>query len=265
MTAAERLRHKRLFLLDMDGTLYLGNQLLPGAAALLAAVRRRGGDYRYLTNNSSKGVETYIEKLRGMGLDAEAGEFYTSVDAAIAYFRGRPPYREIYTVGTRSLLGQLRAAGLPVTETLTDAADCLLLGYDTELDYHKLEDACRLLGRGVDYIATNPDWVCPTEWGYVPDCGSMAWMLEKAAGRQPRFLGKPRPDMVLSAMAQAGASPAETLVVGDRLYTDIAAGVNAGVDTLLVLSGESRESDIGEVKPSFVFKDVSALADILCG
>ena len=258
------LRGKKLFLLDMDGTLYLGEQLFPGTLDFLRLVRERGGDYRYLTNNSSRSADHYVEKLGRLGIAAETGDFCTSVDAAIAYLRSHPTPGEIYVMGTASFRAQLRAAGLPVTERVGEGVSCLLLGYDTELNYRKLEDACLLLQRPeLTYLATNPDWVCPTEWGYVPDCGSVAWMLEKATGRAPRFLGKPEPDMVHAAVAQALFRPEETLMIGDRLYTDIAAGVNAGVDTLLVLSGESTLEDIGEVQPRFVLPDIRTLYDIL--
>lgn len=266
LNAADRalLREKKLFLLDMDGTLYLGEQLFSGTLDFLRLVRERGGAYRYLTNNSSRSAGHYVEKLKRLGIPAEEKEFCTSVDAAIAHLRSDPPRGEIYVMGTASLLGQLRAAGLPVTEQVGEEVGCLLLGYDTELTYRKLEDACLLLKRpSLRYLATNPDWVCPTEWGYVPDCGSVAWMLEKASGRKPRFLGKPEPDMVHAAIARTGFRPEETLMIGDRLYTDIAAGVNAGVDTLLVLSGESTAEDIGEVRPRFVLQDIRALLEIL--
>ena len=141
------------------------------------------------------------------------------------------------------------------------------MGFDTELTFRKLEDACILLGRGVDYVATNPDWVCPTRYGYVPDCGSVCEMLFRATGRRPYVVGKPKPDMVRLAMRAAGASPEETVVVGDRIYTDVASGVNAGVDTVLVLSGESTKEDAerSDVKPDFILRDIRQLLDIING
>ena len=128
-----------------------------------------------------------------------------------------------------------------------------------------MEEACILLGQGVPYLATNPDWVCPTSYGFVPDCGSVCEMLWRATGRRPTVIGKPQPAMPLLAMQQAGISPTETLLVGDRIYTDIASGANAGVDTLLVLSGETKEEDLpaAEPQPTFVLPDVQALLDIL--
>ena len=135
------------------------------------------------------------------------------------------------------------------------------MGFDTELTFQKLEDACILLGQGADYLATNPDWVCPTAYGFVPDCGSVCEMLWRATGRRPLVIGKPEPAMPLLAMQQAGASAQETLLIGDRIYTDIASGANAGIDTLLVLSGEAKEEDLptAQPQPTFVLPDVQAL------
>ena len=128
------------------------------------------------------------------------------------------------------------------------------MGFDTELTFQKLEDACILLNNGVDYIATNPDWVCPTWYGYVPDCGSVSQMLCNATKRMPLFIGKPQPAMVQLAMEKTGFAPEETVVMGDRLYTDIACGVNAGISSIFVLSGEGTLEDLAasEVKPEFV-------------
>ncbi len=252
---------KRLFLLDMDGTIYLSDRLFPGTKPFLEAVERTGGRCMYLTNNSSRSVDDYVARLRGMGLECARENFVTSVDALVFYLRSRPAYRLCYALGTRSFREQLSSAGVAVTDTLSDQVDCLLAGFDTELTFQKLEDACILLQRGVDFVAANPDWVCPTWYGAVPDCGSLCEMLFRATGRRPRFVGKPRPEMVYLAMERAGVTKEETAVVGDRLYTDVAAGVNAGVDTVFVLSGEGTLADLegSEVKPTWVLEDVGAL------
>ena len=266
MMDRERLRSKRLFLLDMDGTLYLDEDLFDGAAEFLQAILDSGGRYLFLTNNSSRSGEAYVEKMRRLGVEAERGDFLTSVDATIAYLREHDGQDKLYYVcGTASFQSELRAAGFRLTTDRDAAVDTLLMDFDTELTFQKLEDACILLGRGVDYIATNPDWVCPTWYGYVPDCGSVCEMLFRATGRRPYVIGKPRPDMVYLAMKAAGASPEETVVIGDRLYTDIACGVNAGVDTVLVLSGETKETDIAQsdVKPAFVLRDVKEYLHIM--
>ena len=220
-----RLSDKELFLLDMDGTIYLDRDLFPWTIPFLEAVRARGLRYRFLTNNSSKSGEDYIRKLAGMGIQAVREEFVTSVDALADDLCSRPAYRLCYVFGTASLRGQLQAAGIPVTDRREDEVDCLIIGFDTELTFQKLEDACILLNRGVDFIAANPDWVCPTWYGSVPDCGSVCEM------------------------------------VGDRLYTDIAAGYNAGIDTAFVLSGEGTLADLeaSPVKPTWIFESLAAL------
>ncbi len=266
MTIQDRLRQKRLFLLDMDGTLYLDERLFDGAAELLRRIRQRGGRYLFLTNNSSRGCEAYVEKMRRLGIEARREDFLTSVDALILYLRDHGGEdKRYYVFGTESFRQPPRRAGFRLAESRDEPVDTLLIGFDTELTFQKLEDACILLGRGVDYIATNPDWVCPTWYGYVPDCGSVCEMLFRATSRRPYVIGKPRPAMVEQAMRAARAAPEETVVVGDRLYTDIACGVNAGVDTVLVLSGETKAEDLAasEVQPTFVLRDVRELLELL--
>ena len=261
------MKNYKLFLLDMDGTIYLDNDLFDGTLDFLDYVRRTGGRYIFLTNNSSKSVDKYIEKLAALGIAASAEDFLTSTDATVLYLQ-KQNHHKIYALGTASFREQLARAGLPVTDKLQDGIDCLCMGFDTELTFQKLEDACILLGRGVDYIATNPDWVCPTSYGYVPDCGSVSQMLCHATKRMPKFIGKPEPEMALLAIEKTGFAKAETLLLGDRLYTDIACGAAAGVDTVFVLSGEGRLCDLekSEVKPRFVYQNIRALyADLKKG
>ena len=214
-----------------------------------------------MTNNSSKGVEGYIEKLNGMGIATGREDYLTSVDAAIDLLRRRYPGRRCYVQGTRSFYDQLAAAGIPVTCDREDGAEILLSGFDRELTFQKLEDACILLNRGVTWLATNPDWVCPTWYGSVPDCGSVCRMLTTATGRKPLFLGKPQPAMAELALRRTGFSPEQAVMIGDRLYTDVACGINAGIDSIFVLSGEGTEADIAQygIHPTWIFSDIAAL------
>lgn len=255
------LSEKRLFLLDMDGTLYLDDRLFDRVPDFLSHIRRIGGRYLFLTNNSSRGVEGYMEKLARMGIPSGPEDYLTSVDAAIDHLRRFCPGKKCYVFGTRSFLGQLRDAGIPVTHRLEDDVDILLCGFDRELTFRKLEDACILLNRGVPFIATNPDWVCPTWYGSVPDCGSVCRMLTTATGREPTFIGKPQPEMARLAVERTGFSPEQTVLLGDRLYTDIACGVNAGIDTVFVLSGEGTQADIAayQIHPTWVYPDIGTL------
>lgn len=261
----DALRRKKLFLLDMDGTLYLGNRVFDHCLDFLQAIRSQGGRYLYLTNNSSKSVDKYVEKMERLHIPAAPEDFFTSTDAACAYLREHYHGRKIYALGTASFRQQLQGAGFPVTDRLEDDVDCLLMGFDTELTFQKLEDACILLGRGVEYLATNPDWVCPTEYGYVPDCGSISQILCNATGRKPFFIGKPEPAIARLAMEKMGCLPADTVLIGDRIYTDIACGVNAGIDTVLVFSGETTRQDWAksEVKPTFTCQDIGEIYQML--
>ena len=259
------LKSKKLFLLDLDGTLYLDGKLFDGTLPFLDAIRKRGGRYLFLTNNSSRGVDAYVEKLTAMGVPCTESDFLTSVDATAEYLSAHHREQLLYVLGTTSFKDQLSSMGFRVTDTLSDGIEALVMGFDTELTFSKLEDACKLLGRGVPYIATNPDLVCPTAYGYVPDCGSVATMLFNATGREPLYIGKPQPAMLRLAMDKTGYTAAQTVFVGDRIYTDIASGANAGVDTVLVLSGEGtvEEARALGITPTWVYGHVGVLADLL--
>lgn len=259
------LTKKTLFLLDMDGTIYLGDRLFDGAPGFLRRVREKGGKYLFATNNSSRGVTAYVERLRRMGIDAVEEDFLTSVDATIWYLQNRG-FQDtlIYVSGTQTFKDQLRRAGFHITDHREAGIKLLLHGFDTELTFRKLEDSCILLGDPeVDFIATNPDWVCPTAWGSVPDCGSVCEMLFRATGRRPRVVGKPEPEMALLAMERWGRTKAETVLVGDRIYTDIACGVRAGIDTAFVLSGEGVPEDVEKygVRPSETYRDIREILE----
>ena len=257
----ENLKKKKLFLLDMDGTIYLGDNLFDCVPEFLQYIKDIGGRYLFLTNNSSKSVDKYVEKLRSLGISATPEDFLTSVNATEKYISGK--YNKIYVLGTSALKEQL--SQYPITDTLEDGIDCLLMGFDTELTFQKLEDACILLGKDIDYIATNPDFVCPTSYGYVPDCGSVSDMLYNATKRRPKFIGKPEPDMVYLALEKTGFSVDEALLIGDRLYTDIACGKNANISSMLVLSGEATLDDVksSNTKPDYIFDDIKSLLEFL--
>ena len=206
------LTDKRLFLLDMDGTLYLDDDLFPGTVPFLRRIWEKGGRYLFLTNNSSRGADSYVEKLRRLGIESVPEDFLTSVDALILFLRkGDYQGKPLYVAGTESFRRQLRSAGFSVTSD-REEAEVLICGFDT---------------------------------------------------RRPRVIGKPQPEMALLAMESTGFAPEETVLVGDRLYTDIACAVNAGIDSVLVLSGESTEADLktSETKPRWVLRDVAELTE----
>ena len=259
MQGNELLKQIKLFLFDMDGTLYLGNRVVDFTNELLSTIRENGADYLFMTNNSSKSVLDYVKKLENLGVKATKDDFLTSSQATAYYLNNNFKGANLYVCGTKSFKDELISAGFTVTEDL-DKVDLIVMGFDTELTFKKLEDVSRLLlTRDIPYIATNPDLVCPTEFGSVPDCGSVSIMLKNATGKEPLFIGKPSPLMPTLAMAKKGVSPAETAVVGDRIYTDIKSGVNAGAHSILVMSGETTEEilNASDVKPEMVLPDCS--------
>lgn len=262
----DALKRKKLFLLDMDGTLYLGERLFPQTKAFLQQIRENGGRYLFLTNNSSKNVHAYVDKMARLGISAAEEDFFTSAMATVLYLQEHCAADTVYVEGTESLRQELAAGGIATAAAPTEDVTCLLAGYDTELTFRKLEDACILLNRGVKYLATHPDMVCPTEYGSAPDCGSVCEMLWHATGRRPSaIIGKPQPAMAQLAMLKCGAAPEETVMIGDRLYTDIACGINAGIDTVLVFSGETTRQDWenSATRPTFTAADVGEILNHL--
>ena len=261
----ERLKEIKLYLFDMDGTLYLGNRLYPFTKELLTALRSSGREYRFVTNNSSKSVNDYIKKLENMGIIAQYEDFVTSSQATAYYLQMYHNGQRLFVCGTQSLKEELTQAGFVITEN-PDEVDCIVMGFDTELTFKKLEIISRLLcTRDIPYIATNGDYVCPTEFGSVPDCGSVCDMLFNATGKRPMVIGKPSTLIPQLAMERTGYRPQETAMVGDRLYTDIQCALNAGLLSILVLSGETTEEMLGksEILPNVVLKDASAITQAI--
>lgn len=259
------LRDKKLYLLDMDGTIYNENQIFDGTLDLLNEIEKNGGRYVFITNNSSKSVNDYVEKVTRMGIKADKEYFFTSAQATVRYLKEQHPGKLVYCQGTRSLIQELTDSGIEVTEEVSEEAGVILVGFDTELNFEKMTKTCIMLGKDLPYIATNPDYVCPVSFGYVPDCGSMCYGYEKATGKKPFYIGKPEPTMINIAREKWGYTPEETVVIGDRLYTDIASGLNAGVTTICVLSGEATAEDIvnGETKPTFTLGSVKDVYEII--
>ena len=262
MDKNEVLRSKKLYLFDMDGTLYLGDRLYDFTIELLETLKATGRKYLFMTNNSSKSVEDYIKKLAKLGIPSTRDDFITSSQATAYYLKQHHWGQKLYVCGTKSLKRELEMEGFTVTENI-DEVECIVMGFDTELTFQKLHDVSYLLltRESIPYIATNPDYVCPTEFGSVPDCGSVCDMIYNATRKRPVVIGKPSPLMPLLAMEQHGYSKEETAVVGDRIYTDVKSGLNAGITGILVLSGESTLQTLAEsdVEPHLVLEDASEI------
>ena len=261
MDQTKLLQSMKLFLFDMDGTLYLGNQLYPFTIELLNTIKANGGKYLFMTNNSSKSVLDYVKKLEKLGIQATREEFMTSSQATAFYLHKYHEGQRLYVCGTQSL-----NEGFTVTTNL-DEVDCIVMGFDTELTFQKLHDVSYLLltRPELPYIATNPDLVCPTEFGSVPDCGSVCIGIKNATGREPIVIGKPSPLMPQLAMEKLDIAKEETCVVGDRIYTDVKSGLNAGITGILVLSGETTREilEASEDKPHLVLENAGQILDAL--
>ncbi|MBN2582070.1 MAG: HAD-IIA family hydrolase [Planctomycetes bacterium] len=259
----DALKDIKAFLLDLDGTLYLGNRLFEWTPPFLATLRELGLRRIFMTNNSSRNAASYTEKLRRLGVDAEPEEIITSGQSAALYLSEQPEIRTVYVLGTEALADDVRAAGKTV---VTEGADAVLVGYATNLDFENLSGAAIELQHGARFLATHPDRVCPDPRGMLPDCGAMCACLASAVGREPdHVFGKPSPWMLRLATERVGLAAREMALVGDRLYTDIQMAVTSGMPAILVLSGETTRKDLAtsNVQPNLVFENVAELAQAL--
>lgn len=256
------LKQKKLFVLDMDGTFYLGNKLIEGSLSFLDKLNRTGREFIFFTNNSSRNSSFYKEKLAGMGCYVDEDRIITSGDVTIRYLKEKYPQARVYLVGTESLMNSFIKASIRL---VNDMPDIVVMSFDTTLTYDKISNACTFIRNGAYFLATHMDLNCPTEDGFIPDCGAMCAMIEASTGVKPRYLGKPFVETVDMLKQITGRENDEIAFVGDRLYTDIAAAVNNGITGILVLSGETSLEDIrrSDVKPDYVFDSLEALGRVL--
>ena len=258
----QQLADVRCFLLDMDGTFYLGDKLIDGSLDFLAALERTGRDAWFLTNNSSKSAAVYTEKLRKMGVPEKfCRQVMSSGHATVRYIRERFPEGRGYLLGNPALTEEMTGMGLRFADD--DDVDYVIVAFDTTLDYAKMCRVCDLIRWGKPYIATHPDFNCPTETGFVPDMGAIMAFIEVSTGRKADVvIGKPHYGIVREALERTGRPLGEMAMVGDRLYTDVATGVNHGMKGILVLSGEATMEDVAasDVTPHMIF---DKLADMI--
>lgn len=263
------LENKKLFLFDIDGTLALGDNLFDGAVDLLKYIESIDGRSMYITNNSTKSRKSYVEKFRKWNIDCNEDNFVTASYATCLYLKSEYPEKKIFLLGTESFRQELLDFGIDVVTKAQSDVDCVLVGFDNELNYQKLVDACEILqgDRQVAFLGTNPDLRCPYTFGFIPDCGAITKMLTLTVNREPLFIGKPHKRIVDICLEKLGFSKDETLVVGDRMYTDILCGINAGVDTCLVLTGEASRESLSDFNysPNYVFEDVKELYNKIKG
>ncbi len=252
-----KLKHKKLYLLDLDGTLYKGDSVFSQSKKFLHDIRKHGANYLFVTNNSSRGVNEYVTKLTKMGLDVTKDDFYTSGSATIDYLHRFHAGKRVYLVGTKALSTSFVEGGIILSDPRD--AEVAVLSYDTELNYEKIVNLTNLLReKDIPYLATNPDYVCPTEDGYIPDCGSFAEMINHAVNKMPLVIGKPSALFITTILERFNLKPADVVVIGDRLYTDLQGAVNANVDSVIVLSGEATMETVAAYpdKPTYVVNNV---------
>ena len=263
MVDINKLKDVQTFLLDMDGTFYLGDKLLDGSLDFLSALKKAGKKALFVTNNSSKSGIVYEEKLARMGVCEEFRKVLTSGQAAGSYCMREFANKKAYVLGTPMFIDELKSMGLNIDH---DCPDYVLMGYDTTLDYAKLTIVCDLVRQGVPYIATHPDFNCPTETGYAPDIGAMIAFIEASTKRLPDLvIGKPNQGIVSEALRLTGLEKHQLAMVGDRLYTDIATGKNFGMLSILVLTVEATMQDVASssVVPDLIFDRLSDMNEYL--
>lgn len=259
---------KKLIIFDMDGTIYLGKNLIPGSLETFKFLRNNNIEYVFFTNNSSHDLDFYYEKIKAFGIDCDREKsFYSSTEVAIDYMKEKG-IKRLFVIGNKSLKNKLsKDFDLVEIYKENEKIDAVLAGFSTELVYQELRDACLYLQtRDVPFIATNGDYRCPIEDGlYIPDCGGMIEWMRLATGKKARVMGKPDPEVIYSLAKRFNVKLDEILVVGDRIYTDILVGVNAGVDSLMVLSGETTMDDLKNYsyKPTFILNSIKELPDLL--
>lgn len=256
------LSHIGCFLFDLDGTVYLGGQLLPGAKAILSYLEDQHLPFYFVTNNSSRSRKDYVLKLMRLGLTYPENKILSSGVATALYLHQQKEGARLYVSGTPSLEQEFRDFGFDLVQQQPDFA---VLGFDTTLTYDKIRRLCDYIKAGVPYIATHPDINCPTEDGYIPDIGAMMAMIKASTGRDPDvIIGKPHLPMILAAQQMTGYPVDQIAMIGDRLYTDIAMG-QAGITTVLVLSGESKATDLvaPPFQPDYVFENLAGLLEAM--
>lgn len=255
----KRLDDTKLFVLDMDGTIYLGGKPIDGAIEFCNNILRSGRKLMYFTNNASRNPEDYVKKLEKLGFPCERDMIVTSGDVTIAYLKKYFPGKSVYLVGTPALEKSFADAGI----ALSDKSDIVVVSFDTTLTYEKLEKACTLIRNGAKFFSTHPDINCPTEDGYIPDSGAICGAITLSTGVTPRYFGKPYAETVEMIETLSGISREHSVMVGDRLYTDIALGKKNGMLALLVMSGETTHEMVANAKeaekPDLIFSSVAAV------
>ena len=249
------------YLIDLDGVIYRGNELLPGAKEFIAWLKANNKKFLFLTNNSFASETQVLEKLIGLGIVTDTSHLLSAGEAAVQNIARRFPGALVYLVGEQPLSDLLRQYQLQVADVDSYEADVVLVGLDRHFDYKKLTGAVLAVRAGAHFITINRDPLLPVEGGFLPGCGTMAAAIEAGCGVTPEVVGKPEPLLLQEAMRMLGSNPSETVMIGDSLTVDIQGGKAAGTHTLLVLSGNTSREDVAHssIKPDYIYQDVAAL------
>ena len=252
------LKDVKCFILDMDGTIYLGNQLFSYTKEFLDTVKKCGLDYWYYTNNSSKNAALYVKKLENMGIPVEPHKMLISNQVIIEYIKKNHAGAKVYVVGTKYLVDDFVAAGIELSDR---DADIVVVGFDITLTYEKLIKACDFVRYGALFYGVNMDYNCPTETGFIPDCGSICQLIYASTKVKPEFFGKPSEHTARFILEKSGYEKKDLAIIGDRIYTDIALGAYNGFTSIMVLSGESKQKDIetSDAKPTLVYESLKEI------
>lgn len=262
MDKKQLLEKTDLFVLDMDGTFYLGDNILPGALSFIDAVNEKGKDYLFFTNNASTRPEAYIDKLAGMGCFITRDKIMTSGDVMIRFLKSKYPGQSVYLLGTKPLINSFEDAGIKLDDK---HPDIVVASFDKTLTYEKLERACTFIREGAAFLATHMDINCPVEGGFIPDCGAICAAISLSTGKEPRYVGKPFVETVDMILDKTGYNRENVTFVGDRLYTDVATGVNNGARGVLVLTGETKLSDVdaSDTKPDAIYDSIAQMGQLM--
>jgi len=259
------IKDKKLFIFDMDGTIYLGGKPFPFAIEFIKNLRKNGKRVLFFTNNASHTTPFYLEKLKRLGFEPTLSEIMTSGDVTYEFLARYRKGKRVYLVATPELEDEYRDKGIDLLIGDEDAADIVISSFDTTLTYRKLDNACRFIRGGAEYLSTHPDYNCPTETGFIPDSGAIAAFITASTGKTPTYFGKPYKDTIEMIGEATGFKNDEMCIFGDRLYTDIALGKKFGVCSVLVLSGETQPKDEADIKdkPDFVFDSLDDINNIM--
>ena len=252
----------KCFILDLDGTVYLGDKILEGSIKFLQKLEKNNIPFKFFTNNSSKNAKVYINRIKKMGYNLSDDKMLISNYVIINYIKENMPNKRVFVLGTKYLIEDFIEAKINV---VTDEADVVVVGFDTSLAYENVSKACEYIRNGATFLGVNPDFNCPTENGFIPDCGSICSMITASTGVVPEFFGKPSQHTLKYILKDSGFKEDEVAFVGDRLYTDIAIGKGNRSVTILVLSGEARLEDLtySEIQPTLIFNSLGGVKNVL--